>query len=74
MQKIIILGGLGDGVVVVSIIQDINKLNKNIELLGFLNDSGEKEILGFPVLGKLVDWIQFKNDKDIFFITALLVH
>lgn len=71
-MKIIILGGLGDGVVVASMIKDLEKTNQDIKLLGFLNDSTEQNILGFPVLGNLFQWEKFKEDKDIFFISALL--
>lgn len=72
VTNIVILGGEGDGVVVASLISDIQKQNPNIKLLGFLNNSKETEILGFPVLGDLSDWKIFESDKNVFFITALL--
>ncbi len=72
MKKIIILGGQGDGVVIASLINDIKKIGQKIELLGFLNDSEDSRILDFPVLGCLDDWKNYKEDENIYFITALL--
>lgn len=72
IKRIIILGGNGDGVVIASLIHDINKHDNSIVLLGFLNDSEEQTILDYPVYGKLSDWKQFENENDIYFITALL--
>ena len=53
-QKLIILGGEGNGGVVAACIEDINKrANNNIwELCGFLNDYHNAFICGYPVLGK----------------------
>jgi len=73
MKKIIILGGQGDGVVVASFINDVTQISKDtINLLGFLNDSGEQEIYGYPVLGTLKDARKFLDEDDIYFISALL--
>lgn len=71
-MKVIILGGQGDGIVVASLLRDMQKANHKIELLGFLNDSKENKILGFPILGSLSDWKNYEEDKDVYFVTALL--
>lgn len=72
MKKVIILGGLGDGVGIASLINDMQKEGHHIELLGFLNDSEDKRILNFSVLGSLSDWKNYEEDEDVYFITALL--
>lgn len=69
-KKIIILGGVGDGEVVASIINDISKY-ECIDLIGFLNDGDLNKILDYPVFGGLNQWEQYNQD-DIFFISALL--
>ena len=69
-MKVIILGGLGDGIVVASIIQDL-AIHTTIELLGFLNNGDANTILGYPVFGNINDW-QKLNHKDVYFISALL--
>lgn len=52
-QKLIILGGEGNGGVVASCVEDINKRagEKIYELAGFLNDYHTDSICGYPVLG-----------------------
>jgi acetyltransferase EpsM len=74
LKKIIILGGYGDGVVVASALKDLRNNNEDLIPFGFLNDSishGET-IDGIPVLGKIKDAEKFLDQKDIFFISALL--
>lgn len=53
-QKIVILGGEGNGGVVAACIEDINRINgtKKYDLAGFLNDYHTESICGYPVLGK----------------------
>jgi len=73
MKQIIIIGGMGDGLVVASFIEDVITAKKEkISLLGFLNDSGEDKINGYPVLGALKDASSFSKEKDLFFVSALL--
>ena len=72
IKKIIILGGQGDGAGIASFINDMQKDGQHIELLGFLNDSDDKRVLNFPVLGSLSSWKNYEKDEDVYFITALL--
>jgi acetyltransferase EpsM len=74
MKKIIIIGGMGNGTVVLSTIEDINAQNKEWEVLGFLNDKGTDSINGYPVLGKISsETVQpFLSDPDIYFYFALI--
>jgi sugar O-acyltransferase (sialic acid O-acetyltransferase NeuD family) len=70
MEKIIILGAGAMGQEVVWLIEEINENKKTWEIIGFLDDFafGTKEqILGYPVLGKYSDILNF---KDSFFILA----
>lgn len=72
-ERIIILGGQGDGLVIASFIESIIDVKKEkLSLLGFLNDSPDREINGYPVLGKLIDAETFCEQKNVFFVTALL--
>lgn len=74
MKKIIIIGGHGDGIVLASSIEDLRLSGANIMFLGFLNDHENKdsEISELPVLGSSADASSFMDDKDIFFMTAIL--
>ena len=62
-MKIVIIGGRGNGTVVASTIEDCKKAGQNIHCIGFLNDD-EKEINGYPVVGKIrnKDWEKLPND------------
>ncbi|MGF7141298.1 PglD-related sugar-binding protein [Roseimarinus sediminis] len=74
MKRLIIIGGFGNGTVVQSTIEDINKINKEWELLGFLNDREEEPINGYPVLGKIdkqnIDF--YLKDPDVYFFYSLI--
>lgn len=74
MKKLIIMGGYGNGSVVQSTVEDINAVNKQWELLGFLNDGGLTEVNGYPVLGKIdketVD--RYLVDPDVYFFYTLI--
>lgn len=74
MKKIIIIGGMGNGTVVLSTILDINAISPEWEVLGFLNDSDEKEINGYPVLGKInAETAQlYLADKSVYFYFSLI--
>ena len=74
MKKIIIIGGKGNGTLVLSTIKDINIIKKEWEVLGFLNDRETDDIYGYPVLGK-VDYEtvhKYMEDPDVFFYYALI--
>jgi len=72
MQKIVILGGIGNGSVIAAAIKDayINH-SKELELSGYLNDRKEvgSMIEGVPVLGKTKDWKNLPD--DILFINTI---
>lgn len=60
-QKLIIIGGEGNGGVVAACVEDMNRKNDEpvYEIAGFLNDFHEAPICGYPVLGKTAsarDW------------------
>ena len=69
-EKIVIIGGSGNGTVIASTIEDCKDDGQNIECIGFLNDI-EKEINGYPVLGGIrnMDWK--KLPKEYKFIYAM---
>lgn len=71
-QRVVILGGTGNGLVFSQIIKDIFKSGGKYELMGFLNDDVEKGALieDTPVLGKTTDWQSL--DQDIQFVFAIL--
>lgn len=74
MKKLIIIGGFGNGTVVQSTVEDINTIQKEWDLIGFLNDREDAPINGLPVLGKInkktID--QFLKDPEIFFFYSLI--
>jgi len=74
MKKIIIIGGMGNGTVALSTIEDINKVKRKWEILGFLNDFETEPINGYPVLGK-IDYSttqRFLKDDSVFFLYTLI--
>lgn len=70
MKKIVIIGGVGNGTVIASTIEDCKDRNIDIECVGFLNDI-ETEISGYPVLGKIQNNDWKKLPDDYLFIWAL---
>ena len=63
MKKIAVIGGGFPDVI--RVIEAINKDNKSIDFLGFLDDKEDLQgtnYLGYPVIGKL-DWLKEKKDK-----------
>lgn len=74
LNKLIIIGGYGNGTVVQSTVQDINSEKKIWDLIGFLNDNETEPINNCPVLGKIdrstVE--KFLNDPDIYFFYSLI--
>ena len=71
-KKVVIIGGEGNGGVIASCIED----NRNRfgdfewEVAGFLNDF-EKEVDGFPVIGKLEDLPDLLETTDYYFSWAI---
>ena len=74
MKKLIIIGGFGNGTVVQSTVEDINAINRQWELLGFLNDYDKGPINGYPVLGGITKQIveSYLKDSDVYFFYALI--
>ena len=74
MKKLIIIGGAGNGTVILSTVEDINDDHPQWEILGFLNDFETQPINGYPVLGKIdrsgVD--NFLKYDDVFFLFTLI--
>ena len=72
-KKIIIIGGVGNGTVVASTVEDVIQDGGDWELLGYLNDFEPEGSLinGCPVLGKVPDVSRF-NAKDCYFIYTLV--
>lgn len=74
MKKLIIIGGHGNGTVVQSTIEDVNAVNKEWDLIGFLNDKETGPINGLPILGK-IDKATVENylsDPDVYFFYTLI--
>lgn len=73
-MRVIVLGGEGDGAVAASLIEDLadaRPAGESLVLLGFLNDAGAGEVLGYPVLGTLASWERWRGEGDVFFLAAL---
>lgn len=65
-KSVVIIGASGHGKVIADII-----VNSDDKVLGFLDDSDDvqgKKIIGFPVLGKIAD---FDNYRDCEFVIAI---
>ncbi|MFC2117203.1 acetyltransferase [Bacteroidota bacterium] len=74
MKKIIIIGGMGNGTVALSTIEDVNQFTPQWEILGFLNDFETDDINGYPVIGKLdpESAAKYLKFKDVFFLYTLI--
>ena len=74
MKKIIIIGGKGNGTLVLSTILNINKVSPSWEILGFLNDRETEPIAGYPVLGKVERDVvrEYLKDDEVYFYYALI--
>ena len=73
MKKIIIIGGRGNGTLALSIVEAINTEKKEWEILGFFNDF-EKEIDGYPVIGKInfESTKKYLKQENVYFFYTLL--
>lgn len=71
-QRVVIIGGKGNGMVIAQIILDLQATGNDIELLGFLNDDTNESSIGerWPILGKPVAWQNL--DDDVHFVYGLL--
>jgi len=67
-EKVVIIGGRGNGTVVLSAIRDMS--SQYVECVGFLNDD-EKEIDGIPVLGPITKESWQSLDNNCRFIFAM---
>lgn len=67
MKKLVIIGGDGHGTVITSCISDNEKYlnHKEWSILGFINDF-EKEIAGYPVVGRTIDIPRFVEEGCYF--------
>jgi len=74
MKKLVIIGGFGNGTVVQSTVEDINKLEKTWNVIGYLNDREEGPINGVPVIGKidLKTVEELLNDPEVYFFYTLI--
>ncbi len=76
-KKVIIIGGEGNGGVIVSCIEDNARRfhDEEYEVVGWLNDYIEigKNINGYPVLGKTEDAKRYFDKDDVFFMWAVHV-
>ena len=74
MKKIIIIGGIGNGTVALSTIEDINQITPQWEVLGFFNDFETNNINGYPVIGKIdhESASGYLKNKDVYFLYTLI--
>jgi len=73
-MNIIIVGGKGNGTVVLATILDIKQTyKKDYDFIGFVNDDYDsiKEIDGFPVIGRFSDIEKLCYENNAFFINAI---
>lgn len=73
MNKLVIIGGTGNGTVAASTVEDINQVQKSWEILGFLNDKEEGPIVGYPVLGEITPRVvqELLADEEVLFLWTL---
>lgn len=73
MKKIIIIGAGGNSKIIIDIIKARKKmLNENIEILGILDDDeNKKELMGYPVLGKIKEIYNYFRERDISCINGI---
>jgi acetyltransferase EpsM len=72
-KKLIIIGGAGKGGPIASCVEH-NRSHYNdleYEVYGFLNDVEKETINGYPVLGKISDYLNFLEDPEVYFIFAI---
>ncbi len=69
MKKIVIIGGIGNGSVIASTIEDCRKAGQDIECVGYLNEEENESIGPYEVLGSVKndDWQNLPNDYQFIF-------
>lgn len=74
MNKLVIIGGRGNGTVVCSTVEDINAVAKRWEILGFMDDHVEGALNGYPVLGAIHPDVaaRYLDDPEVLFYWALV--
>ena len=74
MKKLIIIGGYGNGTVVQSTVEDINKVTPTWDIIGFLNDREKEPINGKPVLGPIdkATVANYLKDENVYFFYTLI--
>jgi acetyltransferase EpsM len=73
MKKLVIIGGMGNGTVAASTVEDINIINKEWEIIGFLNDYEIEPINNYKILGKIEHETvaDLLKDDSIYFLYTL---
>jgi len=73
MKKIVILGGIGNGTVIASTIEDCRKSGQDISCVGFLNDL-ENSVGQYEVLGKINndDWKKLPDEYQFIFALSTI--
>ncbi len=74
MKKLIIAGGQGNGAIVAQIVEDLNSVDRQWEIVGFLNDREVEPINGYPILGKVdSDSVApYLLDENVYFFYSLI--
>lgn len=74
MKNLVIIGGMGNGTVVASTVEDINDFKKEWQIIGFMNDIETKPINGYPVLGKIEKKVahHLMAELDAYFFYTLI--
>jgi acetyltransferase EpsM len=74
VKKLIIAGGQGNGAVVAQIVEDLNSVDPQWEIVGFLNDREVEPINGYPILGKVdSDTVApYLLDENVYFFYSLI--
>ena len=73
MKELVIIGGMGNGTVAASSVEDINAIKPEWEILGFMNDNETDSINEYPILGKIdYDTAQKLLDDNVYFLYTLI--
>lgn len=74
MKKLVIIGGQGNGTVVASTVEDINRQRRAWDMLGFVNDGDLQSINGYPVIGGVnkSTIAPLLSDPDVYFYWSLI--
>jgi len=74
MNKLVIIGGHGNGTVISSTVEDINTVKPTWEIIGFINDGDCEDINGYRVLGCIEQNVidELLCDPEIYFYWSLI--